>query len=125
MRKLRQEALETGIDDYVVRRALGMANTMSDYAPLVGSASMRVVKYEEFIFRKADLIRVIAERFGWGINDHVVAEILSWAEVKSDVEDPKEFVRKVTPGDHREKLAADTIARLNEALRPAIELFHY
>lgn len=40
-------------------------------------------------------------------------------------ERPDKHVRRVTPGDHREKLQPATIARLNEAFGDVLERFGY
>jgi hypothetical protein len=40
-------------------------------------------------------------------------------------ENPTEFVRKVVPGDHREKLGIATIRRLDEMLADEMATFGY
>jgi hypothetical protein len=42
-----------------------------------------------------------------------------------DEERPTEFVRRVSPGDHIDKLSPATIARLNELLRQPMDLLGY
>ena len=98
---------------------------MLAYAPLLDSPTLTLLKYEHYIFRKSALIALVAERFGWRASPELVARILAWADSRPDVEDPKAFVRRVTPGDHKEKLKPETIARLNEILAPTLELFDY
>jgi hypothetical protein len=52
-------------------------------------------------------------------------DILGWADIRPKNEQPTAFVRKVTPGDHREKLSSECIAKITETLRPAMDLFGY
>ena len=122
---MRAEALAAEINEWVVARARHMARTMMAYTPVVQMSGTTVLKYEDYIFEKAALIRVIAEKFGWTADDELVKQILAWADQRPEQEDPRSFVRQVTPGDHRKKLEKETIAKLNESLRPVMELFGY
>lgn len=125
MLTLRDEALTHDIDDLVLRYAKGMLRTSMGYQAIVDSPSVTVLRYEDYIFEKAALMDVIAERFGWQADDQVKRDILEWADVRPTEEDPTVFVRRVTPGDHLEKLRPETIEKLNEMLGSALELFGY
>lgn len=125
MRKQREDARALEIDDAVLRRAGGMLNTAMKYEPILDSQSLTLLRYEDYIFDKAALMRLIADRFGWKADDELIRLILEWADVRPAHEDPTNFIRRVTPGDHREKLRPETIARLTETLRPALERFGY
>ncbi len=50
---------------------------------------------------------------------------MGWADKVPAVEESHAFIRRVRPGDHREKLSAGVIAQLDGVLRPAMELFGY
>src|ERR1019366_9332914 len=102
-----------------------MNKTMIDYARVAKDPNTLVVKYEDYIFEKGALLRAIADHFGWTIDEMLIGLILEWADVRPDEENPVEFIRKVTPGDHREKLKRKTIRAMNFPLRPAMRLFGY
>ena len=102
-----------------------MCRTMLEYAPIMELADTAVLKYEDYILDKRALIGAITCAFGWTINEAQTSQILSWADVRPERENPTAFVRRVTPGDHREKLKPQTIAKLDKTLRPAMELFGY
>jgi hypothetical protein len=121
----RAAALLAGIDALVIERAGMLAGAMLQYAPIVGMPSTLVLKYEDYIFRKGELISLIARWFGWYHDEELTRLILEWADVRPQREDPDAFIRRVTPGDHREKLRPATINTINAALRPAMELFGY
>jgi hypothetical protein len=121
----RADAIATSIDAWVLEHAPYLNQTMMLYAPVAASPSCLVVRYEDYIFRKDELLRAIATHFAWRIDDQIIAEILSWADVRPDREDPNNFIRQVTPGDHRNKLRRRTIARLNRRLRNSMRLFGY
>jgi hypothetical protein len=125
MQDLRQGAVGADINNYVLSRARAMADTMADYATIMGDGNLLTVKYEDYIFNKPRLIRAIATHFGWTVGARSVDDILQWADVRPATEDPRAFVRRVTPGDHLAKLRAATIVQLNELLRRPMELFGY
>ena len=125
IRRLREKARSEEIDAYALRQAAAMRMTIMQYEPVIGSPTLIVLKYEDYIFDKGALLRRIADHFGWRADDRLVDLILAWADVRPVHEDPTKFVRRVTPGDHLEKLLPATIAELNERLRPALELFGY
>jgi hypothetical protein len=121
----RSAALELGIEAYVKRRAGAMRSTMLGYASIAGDALTTILKYEDYVFAKRSLIELIVKKFEWRVSDPMIADILGWADVHPEVEQPRAFIRKVTPGDHREKLTAQTISEITETLRPAMDLFGY
>jgi hypothetical protein len=125
MQRQREEALASDIDTYVLDRAGGMRAAMLAYAPIRDWPTLTVVKYEDYVFRKDELLDLLADRFRLRAPEQLKEKILAWADVRPAVEDQTAFVRKVTPGDHREKLRPETIAQLNEIVRPALELFGY
>jgi len=125
LEKLRREALHTQIDEWVVDRAPSLRSAFLGYVNQLESTSMTVVKYEEYIFQKPELIRLIARNFDMRVADAQITQIMGWADVRPTQEVPKQFIRRVTPGDHREKLRPETIRRLNQILKPAMDAFGY
>lgn len=125
LEKRRREALDTTIDEYVVERGRSLLSAYLGYINQLDSATMRVVKYEEYIFKKPDLIRLIASDFDMHVDDAQIATIMAWADIRPEKETPTAFVRRVTPGDHREKLRPETIAKLNAIMKPAMDAFGY
>lgn len=125
LEKMRAEALRTQIDEYVLGRASALLPAFMGYANQIKSPAMTVVKYEDFIFRKPELIRLIAREFDMQVDDAQVEAMMAWADIRPDKEAPTAFVRRVTPGDHREKLRADTIAKINTIMKPAMDAFGY
>ncbi len=124
--KLRAEALATSMARYVRDRADDMNRTLMAYAPVVRSSNARVFRYEDVIFEKRTLIADVADHFGWdGGSPGFLDGMMGWADKLPAVENPREFIRRVRPGDHREKLDAATIAELNVILAPSMALFGY
>lgn len=114
----RRKALGTSVDAYVAARAAALDGTVAAYAPLLDDANLAVMRYEDVILEKGAWIRAIARHFGLAADAALVGAILSWADVRPAAEDPTRFVRRVTPGDHVDKLSGATIARINASLSP-------
>ena len=125
MEQSRREALASEIDAFVLKRGSVMRRHFLEYVDLARSPRTAVARYEDYIFKKPDLVRLIVRHFDWTVEESQIQEMMSWADRRPSVEDSTAFVRKVTPGDHREKLRPNTIAALNELLKPALDAFGY
>jgi len=125
MMALRQEALQASLESFVVDRCGPMRKTLMEFAPMLKDPSLKVFKYEAVIGAKRQLLHDICRHFNWQVSEQHITNILSWADVMPDEERPTEFVRRVSPGDHIDKLSPATIARLNELLRQPMDLLGY
>lgn len=112
----RERALASGVEAYAVARADALDRTMTGYAGLLGTPGLLVQRYEDVILAKRDWIRAMAAHFGWSAQPATVDAILAWADVVPAAEDPRAFVRRVRPGDHREKLSPAGIAAVERQL---------
>lgn len=121
----REIAQQVTVEDFARAEGQRMAGTVERYIPLLGDPNLLVLRYEDIIFDKATMARRVAEHFGWTVKEGQVGAILKWIDVVPEEENPTAFIRKVTPGDHREKLSAATIAELDRALARAMEAFGY
>lgn len=124
MVQLRDQVRATPIDEWVLKAIRHARRSLMAYVPLRHDPTVLVLRYEDYIFEKPTLIARIADHFGWSADEATVERILSWAEVEGH-DDPAEHVRHVTPGDHRQKLSADTIYRLNRLLEDVMVPFDY
>jgi hypothetical protein len=84
-----------------------------------------MLRYEDVIFNKRALIGAITAHFRWTAEEAAVEKILSWADVRPAQEDPRAFIRQVSPGDHRRKLRPTTIRRLTQRMLPVMDLLGY
>ncbi len=123
---LRQAALKASIEAYVLRQAPSLNRTFLEYAEIAGDPLTRLFKYEDVILAKRRWVRDIAAHFDWSAEaDGFLDGMMGWADVLPPVERAEQFIRKVWPGDHREKLSPPVIEQLNAALAPAMRLFGY
>lgn len=125
MKEVRQQALSTSVESYVLERAELMRRTMMEYAPLTQDPATKIFRYEDVILDKRRLLTTICDYFGWPVDDNHIAQVLKWADVVPDAERPTEFVRRVVPGDHRNKLSPAAIDKLNLLLEGPMRSFGY
>ena len=125
MLEQRNAALHSDVEAYVGRQSAALLGTLAPFTALPEDPRLLVLRYEDVILDKPTLIRRVAAHFGWTLNEQLITNILSWADVRPDVENPQAFIRKVTPGDHREKLSPAMIARLDAQFAPFMARYGY
>lgn len=121
----REKARTTDINDYVLQNAASMDRTFLSYADVLASPLTLALRYEEFIFQKKRLIAKILRHFGLHMSREEIDGLLAKVDIIPTSEDPTNFVRTVTPGDHRRKLTPDTIAKLDSRLKNSLALYDY
>lgn len=114
--KERQRALQSSVEAYALDRIQALNATVEGYRRLLGKPRLQVIRYEDVIFDKPRWLKMIAAHFGMEAPDSLIDLIMTWADVRPDDENPQAFVRRVTPGDHREKLSEAAIGRINAGL---------
>ncbi len=125
MQRDRERARLRGLEEHVLRNAPLMGRTMLEYRAVANLPLTRLLRYEDCILEKSELIRTVAGHFGWRADEELIQLILQWADVLPATENPRAFIRKVVPGDHREKLAAGIIAHLDQILAEPLRVFGY
>ena len=125
MLQLRQEALSRSLVDFVLERAEAMDWTLRMYAEVARDPNCLLLKYEDSILDKRGMIGNICTHFGWPVDPQLVELILEWADVIPSDERQDQFVRKVLPGDHVEKLSAAVIEELNQRLAVSLDFYGY
>lgn len=121
----RRKALESTIQEYVFGRVPLMRRTFLEYRSIIKDPNALILKYEDVVFRKRQMIDAILKHFRWQCGPEAVTKLLDKVDIRPVEEDPTAFIRKVTPGDHREKLSEAAITELNAQLREVMELFGY
>ena len=125
MLQLRERTLASTIDAMVLQRAPQMRRTFMEYAPLLTDPELKLFRYEDVITHKRRLLEEISRHFGWPVRTALIDGILEWADVFPEAERPTEFIRRVTPGDYREKLSSAAISRLNALVGDSLRAFGY
>lgn len=121
----REKARSAELNDYVRGRIKDIKRTSAPFLALKDDANTAIFRYEDVIFHKDVLIRGVCRFFGWTASDELIRQILSWADVRPDVERPTEFIRRVTPGDYKEKLLPDVSAEISHELTDFMTAYGY
>ena len=121
----RAKALQSSLEAYVLERTEHLDLTVAGYRKLIGDPNLLILRYEDVIFDKARWIREIAGHYGWQVSDELITNILGWADVRPDAENPQAFVRRVAPGDHLDKLSPGAIETVNGRLSDIWSEFGY
>ncbi|MCR0983685.1 sulfotransferase domain-containing protein [Roseomonas populi] len=123
--KKRADALATDIDAYVLKHARNFQNTLLAFKDVLEDPTCLTLRYEDYIFQKKRLIHKILKHFDWSLPPGKVEALLGQIDAVPNAEDKTKFVRRVIPGDHRNKLQPETIRRLNNQMRDAMALYDY
>ena len=113
------------IDEYVIKNAVGLRNTLKAYVNLVNSPLTLLFRYEDVLFNKKQWIQEIAQFLNLEADEIIIQNILDRVDIVPDKEDPKNFIRKAVPGDHKNKLQPETIEQLNEIFAEVLKEFKY
>jgi len=125
MQERREKALHAPIEEHVLALAPDLKRTLQEYRAAAADPNLKIFKYKDMVLKKRDFLTRVAEHFGWQLSEQLADNILSWADVFPTKEDPTKFIRKVTPGDYREKLSPRTIAKLDKMLGDEMRFFGY
>ena len=123
--KKRQAALETNIDDYALKAARALGNTLQLYEPMLNDPTCLLLRYEDYVFQKRRMVGKILRHFGWTMAHGQIEALMEKVDVVPEAEEKTRFVRKAIPGDHISKLKAETIRRINNQLKPVLQSFDY
>jgi hypothetical protein len=121
----RRRAHSQPIDAFVRERCALFARSYRAFLKLADDPTVLVLRYEDHIFDKPALVRAIVDQFALSLSEPEIARIAQETDIRPGVEQPDRHVRKVTPGDHRGKLAPETIAGLNVDLHDILTTFAY
>jgi len=122
----RAAAQASAIEDFVIRRAKLLNTTLMEYRPMLTDKRTALFFYEDVILKKRAWVAEMAAHFGWTTgSDAFLDGMMGWADVLPQAERPREFIRRVRPGDHKEKLPKRVIERLDQLLAPSMALFGY
>ncbi len=113
------------IDEYVIKSAVGLRNTLKAYVKFINSPLTLVFRYEDVLLNKKPWIQEMAQFLNLEADEKILKNILDRVDIVPDKENPKNFIRKAVPGDHKNKLQPETIDQLNEIFAEVLNSFNY
>jgi hypothetical protein len=121
----RREANDMDIDDFVLSRARGVVVQYGKVERKLRRIPHKLYRYEDVIFDKLGWANDMMAYLDLSPPPGVLKQVVTRNDVRPDVEDMTRHVRKVTPGDHIEKLKPETITELNGQLGPLLQKYGY
>jgi hypothetical protein len=121
----RDEANRTSIDDFALEKAEIVINQFRIVRTKLSSIPHRLYRYEDVVYDKLVWARDMVDYLGLKVPASVIEEAVAANDTRPDLEDPTRHVRRVSPGDHREKLREETIVALNARLKPILRRYQY
>lgn len=126
MLKRRKEALQSSIDEYVLRNASLYVDIYSTYCERMLSAPhVLFLKYETMVEDFHTWLSRLSEHLGFSSHQEILKQLEEQANFEVNHEDKFDHRRQVTPGDHRRKLRANTIDELNRLFASILEALDY
>ena len=126
--KQREAVASKGIEKYVEEKALFVERQFQKYERRllnVCGENCRIYRYEDVIFSKRQWMGDVASFFEWDIPLKKIQRVADKHDVIPGKEEPGNHIRRVTPGDHREKLKPATVDSLTERFRDVAAPFGY
>ena len=120
-----QKSGDQNLDAYVVRMAPNLRKKLEIYRDSLNFDLGLLRRYEEIFFDKETFLGEIFDHFGIEVPAGIIAEVAQKHDIRPEKEDETRHIRKGTPGDHAEKLAPETIARLNDIFREVGAFYGY
>jgi hypothetical protein len=125
VRAIQDDAATSEIDDYVLSYCWALHGGFHIMRPLLDLSSTKILRYEDYIFDKAQLVSTIADWFRLPVSNERAAEIGAHFDIIPAIDDPYSHIRQVQPGDAQRKLKPETIATLRAVFRDFIRYFGY
>lgn len=113
------------IDAYVLAAAPSYLNKMAAYRENLCFENVLLRRYEDIYYDKRKFLGEIFAHFGVEVSKEILDAVASRNDVRPASEDPGKHIRKGTPGDHIEKLQAETIQALNQIFRDMAACYGY
>jgi hypothetical protein len=122
--ELRKELAHLELDDYVLEKAQGFNNILKTYGT-IEDENLKLFRYEDIIFKKQQWVQYILNFLGLEMPEDEIKAIAAKHDVFPTSENQSAHIRKVTPGDYKDKLKPETIKQLNDCFKEVLEKYGY
>jgi hypothetical protein len=124
--KRHKAAQSATIDEHVLGQADRFVNTYNAYLDhVIGKKNVLFIKYETLISDFRNCLEMIDKHCELDLSPEQLILLDRTEKFKIKEEDQKSHVRKVSAGDHKEKLKPETIRILNEKFGPILKNLDY
>src|SRR6478672_12560968 len=123
---VRKLALESNIDDYVVKYNKSFLSNYNLYCrELLGESNVLLVTYEEMVNNFSAWLRTVIDFFQIEVSQGFIESLVKEVEFDVSQENVYAHKRQVKPGDHRRKLKVTTIRQLNLEFEHILKRLNY
>lgn len=123
---MRDLARALDIDEYVKRAAQTFRTFLTHYRSILcANHDVRIYRYEDVIYEKADWVADIAAHFDWKVPRQKTDWIAAQHDLIPTEEVETQHIRQVHPGNYRKKLKPETIAWLDDFFKDEMAFFGY
>lgn len=124
--EMRERLQGLDIESYTIEHSHQVKKVFDRYYEQLNPDSLlKVYRYEDVIFNKFDWIKDILNFLDLSLEDKEINAISKRHDIVPKNEDTGNHIRKVKPGDHKEKLSPDCILKLNEILSDVLKRYNY
>jgi hypothetical protein len=113
------------IDRFVLAHADKYVEDFAGYERHLAPARLRLLRYEDVIYDKARLVAEVAAHVGLTLPGDRIERMAERLDEMPAAEQPDRHLRQAHPGDHRRKLAPETIAALDRRFAPILDRYGY
>lgn len=125
-RERRQLSLSQCIDDFVRDRTPKLLSDFRKYRDfLQAHANARLLRYEDMVRDFRGFLDDVIDYWGLSVDAATRERLLALADFHVSSEDVRSHKRQVTPGDHRRKLAPDTVRWLTDQFADVLGALGY
>jgi hypothetical protein len=116
---------EMPIDEYCLYYSWMINSQLLSLADVISDRKTLILKYEEFLYDKTDLLRQLCDWLCVGLSSERIEAIAAPHNIIPETERPDQHIRQAHPGDYQRKLKPGTIAALNAVLGRFFVTFGY
>jgi len=113
------------IDEYVIAAAPNYLEKLNAYKNTLNFENVLLFKYEEIYFDKRKFLSEIFKYFGLSVEENIIDIVAKRNDIRPEVEDASKHIRKGSPGDHVNKLRAESIKKLDEIFAETCAWYGY
>lgn len=124
--RAREEAAGLNIDEFIESgKCNPILNNIVKFLEYSNDSNSTIIKYEDFIYDKVKVVRLLVDFIGIAVEDEVVREIASKNDVIPDSENVDSHIRNVHPGNYKEKLSQSSIEYIENRYSKFLTAFGY
>ncbi len=126
MLQTRQNLQNTALENYAVDHAVNVKASFEQYNQhLSNDSKLKIYRYEDVIFDKENWIIDMLNFLNLNLRPVQIVRMAKQHNRIPKAESPTKHIRKVTPGDYKEKLSAQCIAKINHILQDVLARYSY